>query len=229
MKKIGPLLGIVFLSAFVFLNTGCDKILRPGSKSLEQGEQAEKAKDYTKAVRYYEAALDGTAVTAEAHYRLAAVYDDKLKDPVAALHHYRRYTHFLPASSKANEVKHSIKRIETMLVADLGEGMPISRAEAVRLKNDNMALRQEMAELKAADKRAANTKASPANPATAKTDKSGGKGSRTYVVEKGDTLAAISRKFYKTSARWKDVADANHNQLGGKENLKTGMTLIIPQ
>ena len=53
-------------------------------------------------------------------------------------------------------------------------------------------------------------------------------GAKTYVVQHGDTLASISRKFYKNSGRWKDIQDANFNSLSGTVKLKQGMTLIIP-
>ncbi|MEO6053942.1 MAG: LysM domain-containing protein [Chthoniobacterales bacterium] len=231
MKTHLTFFGVIFLIGLLCLSTGCDRLLRPGVKNSEEAQQAEKSKDYPKAVRLYEASLDGTSSTSESHYHLGVIYDDCLHDRVSALHHYRRYLSFHPTGSKSEEVKRSVKRLEAMLVTDLGEGMPISRSEAIRLKNENMALRQELAEHKAAEKSAAtaaNTKNVPTAAKASKPDKKPGKDSKTYVVQNGDTLAAISRKFYKTSARWKDIADANHNQLGGKVNLKAGMTLIIP-
>ena len=53
-------------------------------------------------------------------------------------------------------------------------------------------------------------------------------GSRTYTVVPGDTLAKISRKYYKNSTRAKDIQDANFNALEGTVTIKPGMTLIIP-
>ena len=48
-------------------------------------------------------------------------------------------------------------------------------------------------------------------------------------MQPGDTLASISRKFYKNnSARWKDIQDANFNALEGTAKLKPGMVLMIP-
>ena len=51
---------------------------------------------------------------------------------------------------------------------------------------------------------------------------------RTYAVKSGDTLASISRKFYKTSARWKEILRANKDKIDNPENLKVGQTLTIP-
>ena len=49
-------------------------------------EKKAKAGDYRGAVTLYEASLDGTAQTAEVHYRLAVIYDEKLRSPLDALH-----------------------------------------------------------------------------------------------------------------------------------------------
>ena len=51
---------------------------------------------------------------------------------------------------------------------------------------------------------------------------------RTYVVQSGDSLVSISKKFYQTPSRWKDVLDANQNQLSNPDELKAGQTIIIP-
>jgi len=41
-------------------------------------------------------------------------------------------------------------------------------------------------------------------------------------------LASISRKFYKTSARWREILRANKDKIDNPENLKVGQTLTIP-
>ena len=53
-------------------------------------------------------------------------------------------------------------------------------------------------------------------------------GGRTYIVQSGVTLASISRKFYKSSARWEKILNANKESLHNPENLKVGQSLIIP-
>jgi nucleoid-associated protein YgaU len=54
-----------------------------------------------------------------------------------------------------------------------------------------------------------------------------GKG-RSYTVQRGDTLASISRKFYKTSSRWGKILTANPEILAKPADLKPGQTLRIP-
>tara|TARA_B110000037_G_C17015598_1_gene463144 strand:+ start:284 stop:1132 length:849 start_codon:yes stop_codon:yes gene_type:complete len=48
-----------------------------------------------------------------------------------------------------------------------------------------------------------------------------------YVVKKGDTLASISRKFYGTSARYREILKANRSVTA--ENLQIGTSLVIPK
>lgn len=53
--------------------------------------------------------------------------------------------------------------------------------------------------------------------------------SRTYVVKQGDTLQKISREFYNTPGRWRDIYQANRDVLkDGPDALKVGMKLKIP-
>ncbi len=51
--------------------------------------------------------------------------------------------------------------------------------------------------------------------------------SDTYIVEKGDTLAKISKKVYGTTKEWKKIAEFNH--ITNPKALKVGMTLKIPR
>jgi nucleoid-associated protein YgaU len=97
----------------------------------------------------------------------------------------------------------------------------VSRAEAARLKNENLALRKELEDQRAHAPAPADTK-------TAGTNKKSGRTPRTYVVREGDTLASISRKFYKSSGRWKQIRDANKNVIDDPAKLKPGMTLTVP-
>jgi nucleoid-associated protein YgaU len=63
-------------------------------------------------------------------------------------------------------------------------------------------------------------------------DKSGAKKSaakgRSYVVQQGDTLASISRKFYKSADHWRKIQHANSDTLANPAALKPGQTLVIP-
>lgn len=233
IQRICVLLAISI--GFHFL-TGCDKMSKfQGPNAKELGEKAVSAGDFPRAVNFYEAALDGTPDTANIHYRLAILYDNQMKDPVAAIHHYRRFMLLSESKDKHGEIEQSISRLQRGVATRLGEGGLVSRAEAVNLRNDNNTLRQQLAALRG-DKKNPNSTGKPPVDAkgfskvtkTREVEKAVGSETRTHTVKKGETLASIARKYYKTSNRWQDIVDANQNQMQGSSSVREGQVLIIP-
>ena len=100
--------------------------------------------DFARAINLYEAALDDSPRCAEVHYKLALLYDDKLNDPVSALHHFRRYLALSPAGAHAADVKNSIKHDEIAALTVLSGDSVITRSEAARLRNENLNLHKEL-------------------------------------------------------------------------------------
>jgi tetratricopeptide (TPR) repeat protein len=220
----------IAVAAALMLLTGCDQLFQDkAARSLDTAQQKYNDGDYAGAVQYYEDALDGTAKTAEIHYKLALLFDDKLKNPLAAMYHFQRYLDLKPAGSNAKEAKSFIKEDEMKLITSFSQGALMSQQDAARLKNDNLSLRKQVAELRAMK----NLPPLPGTPAVpppvAGAPQTPAPGSRMYEVQPGDTLASISRKFYKSPARYKDIQDANYNTLKGTAKLKPGMSLIIPK
>lgn len=202
---------------------GCERIFDKGTKEeIASADKKAKAGDYRGAIKLYEAALDGTAETAGLHYRLAVIYDEKLKSPVDALHHFQRYLELAPKGSFAKEAQACKKEGDLKLLTKLNPGTPMTQEESVRLKNENLALRKQVVELRAqkALSQATAAKGDPKAPLPP--------GAKTHLVQSGETLASISQKYYRTRNRSQDILDANHNQLGGKTTIKPGQTLIIP-
>ncbi|MEO7725340.1 MAG: LysM peptidoglycan-binding domain-containing protein [Chthoniobacterales bacterium] len=183
---------------------------------------------YAEAINLYEAALDGTAGSADVHYKLALIYDDKMNDPLNALHHFKRFLTLEPAGKRAQEVKGFMKRDELTLLTNLTGDSMVPRAELVRLNNENLNLRQQVGERWSQEKAAnAADKTARAKGRPNKKIKRTGK-ERSYTVQRGDTLASISRKFYNSSARWQRILDANSDQLTKPSDLKPGQSLVIP-
>ncbi len=50
----------------------------------------------------------------------------------------------------------------------------------------------------------------------------------THVVQKGETLSGISRKYYGTTARWRTILEANRDKLNDPRELRPNMKLRIP-
>ncbi len=51
---------------------------------------------------------------------------------------------------------------------------------------------------------------------------------RTHKVVKGDTLRSLAKHYYNDSKRWKEIYDANRNQLSDPNALRVGQVLHIP-
>ena len=180
--------------------------------------------DLMRAINLYEAALDDTPQCAEVHYQLALLYDDKLKDPLNALHHFKRYLVLSPNGPHANEVRASIKRDEIDLLTSLSGDAVLTGSEAARLRNENLSLRKELEERRMGP-RPVTDRIAPDKPGAESTAPKTG---RSYTVRSGDTLVSISRRFYKTPAHWKKILDANRKNIDNPEKLKVGQTLVIP-
>jgi len=179
--------------------------------------------DYLWAINLYESALDGTPESADVHYKLALLYDDKLNDPLHALHHFKRYLVLNPEGSHAADVRDFMKRDEVALGTSFSGDSVVTRAEAARLRNENLNLHRQIDSGPAKPRPVADK--SPSKRGEKEKSKSG---SSAYTVKEGDTLASISRKYYKTSKRWREIRDANEKKIDDPDNLKAGVTLKIP-
>ena len=215
-------LSILFVPVFA----GCARMMTTRYAQLVKDAEAKAAQgDFLRAINLYEAALDDSPRCAEVHYKLALLYDDKMNDPLNALHHFKRYLTLSPNGPHSNDVKNSMKRDEIALVTSLSGDSVVTRAEAARLRNENLNLRKQLE--RPSRPRSASEKMQSPEPPPEKT--AAGKSSRrTYVVQSGDTLASISRKFYHSSKRWKEILDANRKKIDDPEKLRVGQSLVIP-
>jgi tetratricopeptide (TPR) repeat protein len=204
------------------LLAGCDRQDQT-KEGIELGDKRAKVGEFTGAVRAYESALDGTAKTAEVHYKIAVLYDEKLKRSSDAIHHYDRYLELAPNGSRSTEAKTAKADCEKRLNISQKAGGFMTTAEGARLRNENEDLRKIIAELRSPKPtpppRSANPSGSDPVPA----------GARKHLVTKGETLASLAFKYYRNRAQSSRIKDANFNQLGGKDIIKPGQTLIIPE
>ena len=208
---------------FVCAFAACDRIGNSRYVQLMQDAENKSAQgDFERAVNLYEAALDDTPRGAEVHYKLALLYDDKLNDPLGALHHFKRYLALSPNGPHAKDVKDSIKRDEIAALTALSGDSVITRAEAARLRNDNLTLHKQLEE------RAASRTALEKLQGNDAREPGSRKAGQTYVVQSGDTLFSISRKFYKSPNRWKAILEANKKNVRNPKDLTVGQALVIP-
>ena len=212
------------LLIIVLTACSCERIFDKGSKeNIAKAEKKAMVGDFPAAAQLYEAALDGTVKSAETHYKLALIYADKLKKPLDAVHHLNRYLELAPNGTRAKDAQALQKTALAQMIVGLNGGSPATQGEMVRLRNENQALLNKLAQKEKAALEIANAKSAPGTkkpiPANA----------RTYTVKAGDTLAKISRLFYRNSTRAADIQAANFNQSSGTAKIKPGMVLIIPK
>src|SRR5436190_18760706 len=170
-------LSVFFACGFL----GCDRLTSSRYTQLTQDADAKSEQgDFERAINLYEAALDDSPRCAEIHYKLALIYDDKLNDPVSALHHFRRCLALSPNGPHAKDVKDSIKRNEIAALTALSGDSVITRAEAARLRNENLTLHKEIEERAAS--RTAFQKLEGNDSRKAGPKRAG----QTYVVQSGD-------------------------------------------
>ncbi|MEP7044656.1 MAG: LysM peptidoglycan-binding domain-containing protein [Dokdonella sp.] len=51
---------------------------------------------------------------------------------------------------------------------------------------------------------------------------------QTYTVAKGDSLSKIAKKVYGNANRWRDIFDANRDQLENPDLIQPGQILKLP-
>lgn len=155
------------------LLTGCDLLtVSQTGRNIREGNEAMVRGEVQRALQHFEAALDGTMLSAEAHYRLGLLYEDQLKNEVGALHHFERYLELAPQGQFATDVKGYVDRLRLVIVSRLADGPVMPAREAARLKNENLALRQQLTDLRqqpATAGRGAAAAAKPAAPTPAPT------------------------------------------------------------
>jgi LysM repeat protein len=204
---------------------GCDWIGSSRYDQLIQDADTKSAQgDFARAVDLYEAALDDSENIrkAEVHYKLALLYDDALHDPVSALHHFKRYLAVSPNGPHVKDVKESIKRDEIAALTALSGDSVITRAEAVQLRNENLTLHKEL------ETRSASRSTLEKSGGNDTKKARGHKAGETYIVQSGDTLFSISRKFYRSPKHWKQILEANKKNIRDPKDLTIGQTLVIP-
>jgi tetratricopeptide (TPR) repeat protein len=189
----------------------------------------------------------------ESHLDAGILYQEVIKDPIAAIYHYRKYHELKPTSPQADLVR---QRIEAALrdFARTLPGQPLAGeggelgATVERLQKENAQLR---AQLAAAGVTAAPTDPKSTTPVWHPDSQNHGAApgpiandpmiraappppgsspvARKYVVVAGDTLSVIAMKCYGNKGKWPEIQAANKDLLPtDKTPLKIGMELKIP-
>jgi nucleoid-associated protein YgaU len=213
------------------LLTGCERarVAPELSATYQAARQASERNDHPAAAVAYRQLLDQYPSFARGHLELAMLYDEKLGDPIEAIHHYRRYLALESSSDRRRVVEDFTERSKLALVGKA----PTTGADAgelVRLQDQNNALLAEIATLKATavPTPVTNVVVTPVpatNPVVVVTEPAR---PRTHIVQKGDTLFSLAVRYYGTPTAWDKIYQANKSSLPNKDQLRIGQSLVIP-
>ena len=168
-------------------------------KQERKADLEARAGRFESAIYWYESGL-GEGDRAAIHLKMAEIFANKLRDSSSAAYHYKRIL-ALHAGGQATETAR----------------MALRRLDSGTLSSE-----------KSAGKSNGAIRLLPAEQAAAIAEKQAKAKARTYLVQPGDTFTSISKKFYQTPSRWKDILDANLNQIPNPDELKAGQTIILP-
>jgi tetratricopeptide (TPR) repeat protein len=255
MKFFGRFsLGVMAAAALLTLN-GC---LPSDSSPLDEekephfvlGNSRFNSMDYACAIEAFQASLEVNPHSAQAHFRLAQLFDSKQPDPAAAIYHYQEFLRLDPQADNAEVIKQRIYSCKQLLAADV-MAMPTAPATQKQLEDlseKNRSLQDEVDKWRAyysaqsavpknpsgpdVSARASVGSSTPedvsasANPVlthSPRTAAARSAGVRTHTVVAGETFAAIARK----SGVGLAALEAANPGVTPKK-LRVGQTLNLP-
>ena len=243
MKKVPYRLRPLLLLLGFFLNVGCSEFDEVSDE--ENSSAFQKGKSYLKVGKNEDALDEFLSITRrmvrcpKSHLEVGRLYLTlkSRKDPVAAIYHFRRYLFLEPSSREAPKVKQLIVTAEKEIIRNLPGKPYAGYLDGLTLQEENLKLKREIADLKARiglplseplppGQIRSLRSPSPAQPET--TMPKPATAPKNYVVQKGDSLYAISRKFYGDSSHIDRIYQANRDVMRSKNSLQVGQVLKIP-
>ena len=251
MKKIFSLCFVNFMSMSLFLScspTG-ELIDEKNHPAFERGKALLKVGKNKEALEEFLAVTRRMIECPQSHLECGRLLlsADLNKDPVAAIYHFRRYLLLEPNAREASKVEQLIVTAEREILRKL-PGEPYGEyLNSLKLKEEVDRLSSENEDLRARLGLSSSSKglsqripsvgqgkptpvlASPINkPLVQPPRQTGPTQMQTYVVQSGDSLYAISRKFYGDSSRIDLIFEANRDVMPSKNSLSVGQKLRIP-
>jgi len=244
-----------------------EPLYREGQQLEKQGRTQEALVSYLKLISRRQDQAP------ESHLEAGLISLENIKDPIAAIYHFRRYLELEPNSHRAPLVREELERAKREFAATLpaqhweaGKGADVNE-DIQRLEAENTALKAEIGSLRAnalsnpsplrgvptdstvteagptlivpvtpnprpaavAEEDATPIPVPVPPPAVVASKPASTHSGRTHVVTAKETLFSLSKRYYGTASRWKDIRDANRDKLkGDRPPLSIGMELKIP-
>ncbi len=228
---------------------GMETVVETEEPAFRRGKQLQREGRRQEALSAFLSVIEKRRGNApESHLEAGELFRTHIQDPIAAIHHYRKFLELSPNSRQAPQVR---QLIETA-TKDFARTLPAQPVESQvdrldlldtieRLRRENDDLKRELANARQErDRLAARTTApAPSGTTTQSAARPAGRPAattppaadrpRTHTVVAGDTLSRISSQAYGTSARWNDIYEANRDILPNENSLRIGMVLRIPE
>ena len=238
------------IRAFILLATmavvaGCDQKARYSDESerehpaIKKARELESTGDIAGARFIYQALLDRDPSVARAHLGLAFLLEKQGSNSVDAIYHYQRYLSLRPDTEKRRMIQDHIRSAQLYYVGTVFSSQTAILNHLDELEREHAALIIHSANLAAqatqlratvtalrgnSDAKAGNVSGQLIEGGT-QTPRSAG---RVVKVAKGDTLRIISLRYYGDPERWRDIFEANREQLKHTEALQIGQSIVVP-
>ena len=224
-------------------------------QNFKLGQTLSAEKRDSEAMEAFYKVINARADAPESHLELGIISMRRAM-PLEAIYHFRQYLRESPDSPQARQVNDQINAARKMFLAQL-PGQPFENENALSGQNmekklrdalaENDALKREISILRGRVAEAENSRAGapirpvpgqpvavePRNDQTpVRVPPSTDAGTQVipafHVVVSGDTLSTISKKYYGTANRWREIYNYNRNIMRSPSELKLGMKLRLP-
>ena len=235
--------------------SGVEVVSETDEKQYQLGQDFKNQGRMEEALGAFERVIDARRDAPESHLEAGYIYLRTLKDPINAIYHFNRYLRLQPHSSRATQVGQLIetaqKEFARQLPAEPYEGSldRIDLMDLVQtLKQDNEGLKRELMTASSRVQQLENVlgqarrstqaqayaqvgqaaQVRPSAPTTQQAAPTPANAPRAYTIRAGDTLSAISKRFYGTPTRWIDIYQANRDRLSSESAIRVGQEIRIP-
>ncbi len=236
--------------------SGVEVVSETDEKQYQLGQDYKNQGRMEEALSAFERVIDARRDAPESHLEAGYIYLRTLKDPINAIYHFNRYLRLQPQSPQAKQVYQLVETAQKEFARQLpaqpyeGELDRIDLMDLVKtLKQENDSLKRELMAASARVEQLENVVGQarrplqtqvPAQPVRIQPSAQTPPGTavapmpspsnapRNYTVQSGDTLSAISKRFYGTPSRWIDIYQANRDRLSSESALRVGQEIRIP-
>lgn len=225
-----------------------ERAYRRGKSLLKEGRKEE-------ALQAFLSVVSSRPDANESHLEAGLLYLNQIKDPLAAIYHFRNYLALNPEGEYSEFVRDliltaqkdyaqslpgepfgdAVDRVNLMeTVKSLQDENRIQKETILQLQRD---LADQESELLRYSNRLTQAQSQPSSTGEvapiiiqAPTARQTGatSGGQAYTVQAGDTLSRISSKVYGEASRWSEIFEANRDLLPSPNALKPGQVLRIP-